>query len=441
MPIKAKELAEVSIRRLRHATGGSGKPSKAKHPVGGVSGLYLQCNPPVAGEKVGSRQWILRARVGTARHEFGLGSYPSVPTQKAREAAKALKADIADGIDPIAAKAAAKAKIEEEQGSRLTFKQAAAKYVIKRSKEFKTAKQSQRLRNQLDTYVLPYIGNKQIAAIERRHLIAMMENYYLDVPDTAIRVINHVYKIIQLAIIEGNRKTANPAEWAGNLSLMFPEKSKIAPTKHHPSLPWKQLPEFIQALDDYRKPKASKPDADCLAFIIHTISRPSEARLMKWSDVDLENKVWTIKKAAVKGEDRRKSKRMWLIPLTTPAIRILKDQPSYAKQRGRIFSKLDGDEIPDSYFGSNINAALGFEGDTHGFRSTFHTWTQEHHVNQEVASLAMKHTNTDATRAAYARSQLFDDRKRLLTAYSKYAMTGKSLPKSNVIPISGRKSA
>ena len=78
MPIKAKELPDVAIRRLRHTTSGSGKPCKAKHPVGGVSGLYLQCNPPVEGAKVGSRQWILRARVGTARHEFGLIGGPII---------------------------------------------------------------------------------------------------------------------------------------------------------------------------------------------------------------------------------------------------------------------------------------------------------------------------------------------------------------------------
>ena len=108
---KAKELPEVAIRRLMHGISRSEKPCKVKHPVGGVSGLYLQCNPPVGGEKVWSRQWILRARVGSARHEFGLGSYPTIPTQKARGAARALKVDIANGIDPKAAKAAAKAKM------------------------------------------------------------------------------------------------------------------------------------------------------------------------------------------------------------------------------------------------------------------------------------------------------------------------------------------
>ncbi len=82
MPKIVKELADVSIRRLRHSVSASGKPCKAKHPVGGVSGLYLQCMPPVGSEKLGSRQWILRVRVGLQRPEFGLGSYPTVPTQK-----------------------------------------------------------------------------------------------------------------------------------------------------------------------------------------------------------------------------------------------------------------------------------------------------------------------------------------------------------------------
>jgi len=440
MPRKAKELPDAVIRKLRHDKLESGVLCKRQHAVGGVTGLYLQCIPPVGDEKIGSRQWILRTTVGSKRKEIGLGGYPSIPAKNAREGARALKEDIKNGIDPLAAKASAKAQIVEEQQKELIFNKAAAKYIIKRSQEYKTAKQTERLNYQLDTYVLPYIGNLQVKDIEQHHLIAMMENYYTIVPDTAIRVINHVKKIIQQAIIEGKRKTANPAEWAGNLSLMFPSKEKIAPTKHHPALPYGELPEFIEALDGYRKPKGSRPEADCLAFIIHTISRPSEARLLRWSDVDLDNKVWTMKPRAVKGDDKRKSKRKWLIPLTTSAIQILKAQASYAKQLDRVFSRLDGGEIPDAYFGSSINRVLGYEGDTHGFRTTFKTWCQEHGVVDEVSELALKHTNSDATRAAYARSQLFEDRKRLLTAYSKYATTGQSISKSNIVPIRKRAS-
>ena len=137
----------------------------------------------------------------------------------------------------------------------------------------------------------------------------------------------------------------------------------------------------------------------------------------------------------------RKSKRKWFIHLTPPAIKILKEQPSYKRQRGLVFRNHKNAEIDGGYFGSNIISFLGFEGDTHGFRATFQTWTQEHGINQEVASLAMKHTNTDATRAAYARSQLFDDRKKLLAAYTKYATTGVDIPSANVIPMPRKKAS
>ena len=56
MPKMKQELPDVAIRRPRHKIDASGKPVKEKYPVGGVSGLYLQCNPPVGNESIGSRQ-------------------------------------------------------------------------------------------------------------------------------------------------------------------------------------------------------------------------------------------------------------------------------------------------------------------------------------------------------------------------------------------------
>ncbi|MFL2872763.1 MAG: tyrosine-type recombinase/integrase [Pseudohongiellaceae bacterium] len=435
MPKIAKELSEVSIRRLTHTHNASGEPYKAVHPVGGVSGLYLQCIPPTESKKTGARSWLFRAVIGNKRRWIGLGNYPSVPTKNAREAARGLKEDIKNGIDPVQAKASALAQLKAEQSKELTFKQAAAKYVIKRSQEFKTAKQTQRLRNQLDSYVIPYIGNLLVEEIEVHHLIDMLSNYYTRIPHTAIRIANHCEKIIQQAIISGKRTNqVNPAVWHNNLSLAdeFPDHKLIAPPRKQPSLSWKELPNFMTALFDYNKPKGSKPEADCLAFAIHTVSRMGEARLVRWSDIDLETKIWTIKPSAVKGDDKRKSSKTWYIPLSSHAIKLLKAQPSYKTQRGRIFSKLDKEEIPDAYFGSNINAALGFEGVAHGFRATFGGWCQAHGVNDDVSELSLKHVNTDSTREAYKREQLFPQRKKLLTAWSKYAMTGVSLPTANI---------
>ena len=73
MPKIAKELSEVSIRRLKHTHNSSGEPYKAVHPVGGVSGLYLQCFPPVASKKVGAKTWLFRAVIGNKRRWIGLG--------------------------------------------------------------------------------------------------------------------------------------------------------------------------------------------------------------------------------------------------------------------------------------------------------------------------------------------------------------------------------
>ena len=80
MPRKSKELPEVAIRRLRHKVNAAGQSCKAKYPVGGVSGLYLQCMPPVGeAENVGSRQWILRDLLSEALSARSLASAAILP--------------------------------------------------------------------------------------------------------------------------------------------------------------------------------------------------------------------------------------------------------------------------------------------------------------------------------------------------------------------------
>ena len=110
-------------------------------------------------------------------------------------------------------------------------------------------------------------------------------------------------------------------------------------------------------------------------------------------------------------------------------------------RKGRVFSTIDGNEIHDKYL-SAMPDALGFDAVAHGFRSTFRTWGQEQHrFTEEALELSLKHTDTNANRAAYARSQLFDERKKVLTEYSKWAMNGVSLNVSKVVSMTKRRKA
>ena len=52
--------------------------------------------------------------------------------------------------------------------------------------------------------------------------------------------------------------------------------------------------------------------------------------------------------------------------------------------------------------------SMGFDVTQHGFRSTFKDWARTMtNYPDEVSELALAHVNDDATRAAYARDELY----------------------------------
>ena len=57
----------------------------------------------------------------------------------------------------------------------------------------------------------------------------------------------------------------------------------------------------------------------------------------------------------------------------------------------------------------------------HGFRSSFRDWAAERtRVPSEVAEMALAHTVSDKTIAAYNRSDLFERRRRLMAAWATF---------------------
>ena len=112
MPKISKELSAIAVANLKE---------DGRYMVGKAVGLHLR----VAGE---SRSWILRATVNGKRCDIGLGSYPGVTLATARKLANERHDDIANGVDPIAAKRAKAKKLREERAKAKTFEQCAELY-------------------------------------------------------------------------------------------------------------------------------------------------------------------------------------------------------------------------------------------------------------------------------------------------------------------------
>jgi len=59
---------------------------------------------------------------------------------------------------------------------------------------------------------------------------------------------------------------------------------------------------------------------------------------------------------------------------------------------------------------------------THGFRSSFRDWAAERtNFPRAVCEAALAHTLRDQTEAAYHRTDLFDRRRELMTAWATFA--------------------
>lgn len=167
--------------------------------------------------------------------------------------------------------------------------------------------------------------------------------------------------------------------------------------------------------------------ARALEFLILTASRTNEVigdkRIGKagvtWQEIDLQRKVWTVP------ADRMKSGKQHKVPLTDAAVDLLKGMEQ-GKPDQLIFPGPKGD-IPSNNFLSALLKRMDQPVTAHGFRSTFKDWAREYTAYaDEVSELALAHVNSDATRAAYARSELIDKRRLLMADWEQYCYHGKA---------------
>lgn len=400
----SKQIERLNLAKLKALV-------KAKVPVREPDGgnLYFQVT------KGGAASWLLRYKFGAktvgghdAERTMGLGPWPRVSLQQARERARtALDRLRYDGVDPLQERREAKAA--RKPVHRMTFIEAAEDYHSSKSVGW-TDKVSHEFLTTLQRHAFPVIGSMPVADISVPDIMAVLLPMWTPAKvDIAARLRRRIEQVFGYSIATGNRTAANPARWKGQLAAVLPASAKVRKAEHHESLPYADVPSFMAELRTHRTMAAL-----ALEFLVLTAARTSEVLGATWSEIDLATKVWVIPASRMKAQKEHR------VPLSSAALAILKNAgPGPAGDFVFISSKRT--MMNDKTMLQQLER-MGRKGDitAHGFRSSFRDWVgDETDFPRELAEAALAHS-LGAVERAYRRSDALERRRQMMQSWSDY---------------------
>ena len=286
-----------------------------------------------------------------------------------------------------------------------TFSEALEKVLkVQRGVWRKGSKSEAQWRASLRDYAGTLMG-KRVDAIGPGDVLAVLAPIWNEKRETARRVRQRIGAVMRWSVAEGHRKD-NPVDAIG---AALP-KNAIR-QKHFKALPYSKAGEAIGAI---RATDAHVSTRLALEFLILTACRSGEVRGALWSEIDLDSATWTIPPG------RMKSAREHRVPLSPQALAVLAQAREWNDESPLVFPSLRGRVMSNSTL-SKLLRENRVGAVPHGFRSSFRDWAAERSgAPAVVAELALAHVEKDKTVAAYARSDLFERRRRLMAEWADY---------------------
>lgn len=378
---EANKLSAVKVARTT-------KPGRYSDGLG----LWLQVTESGSGNGV-TKAWLFRyMRHGRAR-QMGLGPLHTVSLAEARERARVARQILLDGDDPLEIKRQKRDEAKSETAEQMLFKDAVQRFLDLHQAKWKNAKHRQQWQNTLATYAYPTLGSRPISAIDGALITDALAPIWTKKPETARRVKQRIERVCQWV------KDGKP----------LPHQGASKRVRHHPALPFAELPAFMVALRE-----RDTISARALEFTILTAARTSEVIGAKWSEMDLDAKVWTIP------AERMKAGKEHQVPLSKRAIALLESLP---RERGGYVFPGSKAKAPLSNMAMlELLRRMDGKGVTvHGFRSTFRDWAGDRtNFPRDVIEHALAHRIKDKAEAAYRRSAALEKRRQLMEAWARY---------------------
>ena len=401
------------------------KVAKAKEPgmYADGGGLYLRVTD------TGAKNWILRFMLDRRPRWMGLGPLVLYGLQDARARALDARRKRHDGIDPIEARSAERARQRLDAAKAITFKQCAEAYIDSHRAGWRNEKHKYQWPATLSAYAYPVIGALPVQVVDTGLVLNVLQPIWTAKPETAGRVRQRMESILDFAKVRGFRDGENPARWRGHLDKLLPARSRVRQVAHLAALPYAELPAFLASL---RTREAVA--AHALEFLILTGARTGEVIGARWNEIDLLDKTWIVPAA------RMKAHREHRVPLSGRALAILDEMKAARRgDDGNAFvfpGPKPGKPLSNMAF-LMLLRRMGLDNLTvHGFRATFKTWASERtSVQNEIAEASLAHTIGGKVEQAYMRGDLFEKRRRLMQQWATFCTAAPAEGAQKIVPL------
>ena len=380
------------------------KPRSKPYRMFDSGGLYLEVTLS------GGRLWRLKYRVAGREKRLALGAYPDVGLKAARLRRDEARTQLAEGVDPGAARKAAKVS----QAGLESFEAVAREWHAKFAPGW-VASHADRILKRLESDVFPWLGSRPIAEIKAPELLAAARRVESrGALETAHRAMQNCGQVFRYAVATG-RAERNPAQ---DLRGALPQPKQ----RHHASIVEpKRIGGLLRAIDAYEGYFATKC-ALRLAPLVFV--RPGELRKAVWDEFNLDAAEWRIP------AERMKMREQHIVPLSRQAIAILRDLepktgrgiPAKPEAPRYLFPGARSRERPMSE--NAVLAALrrmGYSKDEmtgHGFRSMASTLLHEMGWNHQAIERQLAHAERNAVSAAYNYAEHLLERRKMMQSWA-----------------------
>ena len=401
MPASDSDLRALQPRERKYKFSCGNALFVEVYPGGGKYFVWKYYFPP--GRK-GQQRWYQIGPYGKGPGKWTL--------KQARDEQARLDVLRKAGEDPRLLKSESKRELIKQATNTSLIK--AAEGFLERSKNKPSTVKD--YRNMLYNQVLPVLGpDTPVNRLEwsnggRQQVLSLKESIEsrgsLYQSDKCLMVMRGMF---DYAIDRGWMQPPNPAMG-----------SKQAKSKHkstpNPSLEWGQLPKFFEDLER-NEPGAAVVTLLAVKVLVMTFLRGGSLTPARWEEFDMKKDLWTIP------AERMKTGREHQVPLSNQLKDVLDKLRQFNGEQEYVFFSPRGRTFPHVHRDSLNNHLknMGYKGLTtaHGFRHLALTAGQEVlKVDHEIIQRQMAHTFGDKIRGSYDKSQMMEERRDFMVAWS-----------------------